>query len=262
MHEHQDPPSASTLRRPVPLERAAAAELLGSFLVVFVSAGSVVTAGAGGGGVVGVALASGFAFAAALTTTLPRSGGGVNPALTAAFWIAGRLTSVRAAAYVSAQLLGAIVAGLLLRLTIPEAMWRPSALGAPLLPRDVGAGPAAVLEAILTFALTTTAFAILVDDRGRTRALAGLMLGLVLAAATLVAWPLTGAALNPARALGPELASGTWSNWWVYWIGPGAGAVIAAVAYWSLFLREPDAPSDRANARASRTFGRRTPPGP
>ncbi len=260
MHERQDAPSVCAVRPPLPLERAAAAELLASFLVVFVSAGSVVTAGTGGGGVVAVALASGFAFAAALTTTLERSGGAANPALTAAFWIGGRLTSLRAGVYVAAQLVGAILAALLLRVTIPEAMWRPSALGAPLLPRDVGAGPAAVIEAILTFLLTTVAFAMVFDDHGgpRARRPAGLTLGLVLAAATLVAWPLSGAALNPARALGPELASGTWSNWWVYWIGPTAGAVIGAVACWWIFLRV-DAPNDGTNPDAPRARRLRRP---
>jgi aquaporin TIP len=238
MHEPHNP----TDRAPLSLPRAASAELVGSFFVVVAGAGSVVVAGTGGGGLVGVALATGFAFGAASAATLPLSGGGVNPALTAAFWVAGRLSSIRAAVYVIAQLVGGILAALLLRVTMPEAMWRPATLGAPLLARDEGPGPAVVLEATIVFLLTTTAFALLLGTRGRARAVVGLVLGVVVTAGTLVAWPLTGAALNPARALGPELASWTWTGWWIYWVGPGAGAVIGAVASWWVLLRAPSEP--------------------
>jgi aquaporin Z len=241
MDERREPPPTALEQAPLPLERAAAAEVLGSFLVVFAGAGSVVVAGSAGGGLVGVALATGLAFAAALTATIPLSGGGVNPVLTIAFWIAGRLSTERTLAYVLAQLVGAILAGFVLRIAVPAAMWQPAALGAPLVARDVGAGRAVLLEAVLTFLLTITAFALLVDDRARSPAPGGVALGCVLAAAILVAWPLTGAALNPARSLGPELAGGSWNDWWVYWVGPGAGAVVAAVTYWSVFLRQREA---------------------
>ncbi|HEX2425588.1 MAG TPA: aquaporin [Actinomycetota bacterium] len=223
---------------PLPLERAAAAELLGSFTIVLFGAGSVVVAGSVGGGLVGVALATGFAFAAALAATMPLSAGGVNPALTVAFWVAGRLSTPRTMVYAAAQVVGAVLAGVVLRLGVPQPSWSPAALGAPLLAEGVGAGPGVLIEAVATFILTMVAFALFVDDRVRSAGTGALALGLLLAAATLFAWPLTGAALNPARAIGPEIAGGTWSDWWIYWIGPGAGAVIGAVVYWSVFLRE------------------------
>jgi aquaporin TIP len=224
---------------PLPLDRAAAAELLGSFTVVLFGAGSVVVAGSVGGGLVGVALATGFAFAAALAATMPLSGGGVNPVLTVAFWVAGRLSTRRAAVYAAAHVVGAVLAGVVLRLAVPQPLWQPAALGAPLLAEGVGAGRGVVVEAVSTFVLTVVAFAMFVDDRVRSTASGALALGLLAAAATLFAWPLTGAVLNPARAIGPEIVGGTWTDWWVYWIGPGAGAVIGAVVYWSVFLREP-----------------------
>ncbi|MGZ4130184.1 MAG: aquaporin [Actinomycetota bacterium] len=189
----------------LPLDRAAAAELLGSFTLVLFGAGSVIVAGSIGGGLVGVALATGFAFAAA-------------------------------------QVVGAVLAGVVLRLGVPQPTWQPAALGAPLLAEGVGAGRGVLVEAVATFILTMVAFAMFVDDRVRSAASGALALGLLVAAATLFAWPLTGAALNPARAIGPEIAGATWTDWWVYWIGPGAGAVIGAVAYWSVFLREPTSP--------------------
>jgi aquaporin TIP len=227
---------------PLPLERAAAAELLGSFTIVLFGAGSVVVAGSVGGGLVGVALATGFAFSAALAATMPLSAGGVNPALTVAFWVAGRLSTPRTVVYAAAQVVGAVLAGVVLRLGVPQPSWSPAALGAPLLAEGVGAGRGVLIEAVATFILTMVAFALFVDGRVRSAGTGALALGLLLAAATLFAWPLTGAALNPARAIGPEIAGSTWSDWWIYWIGPGAGAVIGAVVYWSVFLREPARP--------------------
>jgi MIP family channel proteins len=244
MHEHQESPVRAPDDEVLPLERAAVAEFLGSFAVVLFGAGSVVVAGSVGSGLVGVALATGFGYAAALMAVMSLSGGGVNPVLTAAFWVAGRLDSVHAGAYVAAELAGGIVAGLVLRLAVPQAIWQPAGLGAPLLAEGVGAGRAVLLEAILTFVATIVAFALVIDDRARSVAYAGLAIGMTFAAATLVAWPLTGAALNPARSLGPEVAGGVWSDWWVYWIGPGAGGIVGAVTYWAVFLRgtipEPD----------------------
>jgi glycerol uptake facilitator-like aquaporin len=233
-----------------PVLWGAIAELLASFGFVFVAAGSVVMAGTGGDGLVGVAIASGAGYAAALAVSARRSGGGANPVLTAAFWVAGRLSAPRAAAYAAAQVGGGIVAGLLLRVCIPSATWHAAALGAPLLAQDVGSGRAVLIEAVLAFVLTIAAFATLVDERrefsvsgANAVGPASLVLGLVVAGGTLVAWPLTGAALNPARALGPELAAGEWLDWWVFWVGPLAGGVVGSVAYWFLFL-SADEPRD------------------
>jgi MIP family channel proteins len=223
----------------VTLERGAAAEFLGSFTVVLIGAGSVVVAGSVGSGLVGVALATGFAFAAAVMAVTPLSGGGVNPVLTGAFWVAGRLSTRRAAIYVAAEVLGGVVAGLVLRLAVPQATWQPAGLGAPLLAEGVGAGRGVLVEAVLAFVLTIVAFALVVDERSRSAAHAGLALGMMVTAATLVAWPLTGAALNPARAIGPEMAGGVWNDWWIYWLGPAAGGIVGAVAYWSIFIRAP-----------------------
>lgn len=237
MHDRSRPEAASG---EIALGPAAAAELVGSFAVVLAGAGSVVVAGSVGGGLVGVAVATGSAFAAALALTLPLSGGGVNPVITSALWVLGRLATVRALVYVAAQLAGGVVAGVVLRLAVPKATWRPAALGAPLLAEGVGAGRAVLLEAVLSFLLTLVAIALIVDERSASPWRAAPALGGFLAAATLVAWPLTGAALNPARAFGPEVAGGVWTDWWIYWVGPASGAVVGAVAYWWAFLRAED----------------------
>jgi aquaporin Z len=240
MHAHEDAPRPRAAGETA-IARAAAAELIGSFMVVLVGAGSVVVAGSVDSGLVGVALATGFAFAAALAATLPFSGGGVNPVLTAGLWIIGRLSTERATVFVAAQTVGAVFAGVLLRLMVPRPTWQPSGLGAPLLAQGVGAGRGVFVEAVFAFLLIFVAFATVPDKRPASSARAAVTLGLLIAACTLVAWPLTGAALNPLRALGPEIAGGVWSDWWIYWIGPTAGAVVGAVVYWSLFMRGTDA---------------------
>jgi MIP family channel proteins len=238
MHETREPAGAGPVEPVLPLGRAAAAELLGSFTVVLFGAGSVVVAGSVGGGLVGVALATGFAFAAVLAATMPSSAGGVNPVLTTAFWVAGRLATRRAVVYVAAQVVGSVLAALILRLGVPRPSWEPAALGAPLLADGVGVGQAVLVEAVASFVLTIAAFALFVDARTRSMAVGAIAVGVLASAATLFAWPLTGAALNPARAIGPEVAGGTWTDWWVYWVGPGAGGVVGAVVYWSVFLRD------------------------
>ncbi len=221
--------------------KAALAELIGSFVFVFAGAGSVIVAGPYGGGLLGVALATGFAVAAMVTATAPISGGHVNPAVTVGLWVAGRIGSTRAAAYIVAQFVGGILAALLLRFVVPTAVWKAAYLGTPLLAAGIGQGKGILIEALLAFFLVFTVFATLVDDRGPFRQAAGLTVGLVLAFDILVAGPFTGAAVSPARSFGPALVSWTWNGWWVYWVGPLAGGVIAAVLYWSAFMRDHEA---------------------
>jgi glycerol uptake facilitator-like aquaporin len=80
-------------------------------------------------------------------------------------------------------------------------------------------------------------FATMADPRGTFKSIAGLAIGFAVAMGILMGGPLTGAAMNPARALGPELISNTWDDFWIWYVGPFAGAVIAAVAYELLYLR-------------------------
>src|SRR5205085_7411004 len=140
--------------------------------------------------------------------------------------------------YVAAQLLGAIVGAAALRWTFPAILWKPARLGTPVPSGTISAGTAVVLEAILTFFLVYVVFGTAVDEHGPFSKLAGWPIGLVLTMDILAAGPLTGAAMNPARSFGPALVSGTWTDWWVYWIGPVTGGIIAAAVYWVTFLRD------------------------
>jgi MIP family channel proteins len=223
--------------------RAAVAEFVGTFALVFVAAGSAIVAGPSGSGLLGEALAYGFVVATMTSLTAHTSGGHLNPAVTVGVWVTGRISTLRAITYGAAQVAGGVLGGLLLRLVVPEVTWRAASLGTPLLAPRVGTGKGIAIEAVLTFFLAFAMFATALDDRGVPR-MAGAAMGLVIAFDVLAAGPLTGASANPARAFGPELVSGTWANWWIYWAGPLAGAAIASVLYWSVFLRErqPAAP--------------------
>ncbi len=223
--------------------RSAAAELVATFGLVVATVGSIVVAGPSGAGLLGVALASGFALATLVSFAAPVSGGHANPAVTAAAWVVGRISGARALLHIGAQLVGATLGAALVRLAFPGPSWRAAELGAPLLAPRVGAGRAVLLEAVLTFLLAVTYLSSVGDDRTPSPT-SGLPVGLALAVGVLVGGPLTGASLNPARAFGPELVAGVWAHWWVYWAGPLAGGALAAAAHWFLFLRrgEPSLP--------------------
>jgi aquaporin TIP len=218
------------------------AEFVGTLALVFIGAGSVIIAiGNGGGyaGLVGVALAHGFVLATFISGLGPVSGGHFNPAVTIGVWVGGKIEATRAAWYVLAQLAGAVAGAGLLRWVLPEQAWRNAFLGATLVSHRFGitTAKAILLEAILTFLLVFTVFAVAVDDRGVFKSIAGLPIGLVLAFDILVGGQLTGASMNPARSLGPALVGWKWTDYWVYLVGPISGGIIAASLYTFVFLR-------------------------
>jgi aquaporin Z len=89
----------------------------------------------------------------------------------------------------------------------------------------------------MTVFLVWAVWATAVDARGAFKSIAGLAIGLTITIDVFVGGPVTGAAMNPARAFGPELAGNTWTGWWIYWVGPIAGALFAAILYEYLYLR-------------------------
>src|SRR5262249_2957850 len=97
---------------------------------------------------------------------------------------------------------------------------------------------AMALEAVTTFFLVLMVFATAVDERGAFKSIAGFGIGLSITLGILVAGPFTGAALNPARAFGPALASSHWASHGVYWVGPLAGGFIAGLLYGPIYLKK------------------------
>ena len=219
------------------------AEFIGTFALVFFGCGAVCTDqylhGTGGLGLLGVALSFGLAIALMVCALGHISGGHFNPAITIGFWVTKRINTVDTILYWAAQLAGAIAAAFLLKAIVPEDTWRAVALGTPELARDFPRWAGMVLEAVTTFFLVFVVFATAVDERGTFKSVAGFAIGLTITLGILVSGPLTGGALNPARAFGPALASTHWANHGVYWVGPLAGGFVAGLLYDTLYLKKP-----------------------
>jgi aquaporin TIP len=212
------------------------AEFVGAFALVFAGMGAIAV----GADLVGVALAHGLVIAVMASAVGHISGGHFNPAVTFGFLVTRRMTPTLAGAYVAAQLLGATAGALALRALYPAQLDLDT--GVPQLGQGVGAAEAMGIEAILTFFLVWVIFATAADARGAFKSIAGLAIGLTITLDILAGGPLTGAAMNPARSLGPALVQNVWDDFLVYWIGPLAGGGLAALVYELLYLRGLEPP--------------------
>ncbi len=220
--------------------RRCAAEFVGTFLLVFAGPGAVVINEVSGGGVgsLGIGLSFGLAVMAAIYAVGHVSGAHINPAVTIAFALARHFPWSLVPAYVLAQLLGACAASAVhlalfgevanLGATVPS--------GSPL--------QALGLELILTMFLMFVVSSVATDVRAVGQAAAIAIGGYVALAATF-AGPVAGASMNPARSFGPALLSGTWTHWWVYWVGPIAGAVLGALLYRYVRVASPPKPDNK-----------------
>lgn len=212
------------------------AEALGTFALVFAGPGAIAVDAASGGGVssVGVGISFGLIVMAMIFALGHISGCHINPAVTIAFRLLGRVGTLRAAGYIVAQLLGAVLASL----AVVAIVGSEGDAGAST-PHINGADAALVSEVILTFFLVFVILAVATDDRAQGAFAAIAIGGYVGFAAT--GWgPVANASMNPARSFGPAVAANVWEAHWVYWVGPMAGAVAAALIY--ELLREPHTP--------------------
>jgi aquaporin TIP len=217
--------------------RATLAEFIATLLFVFVGAGAVVATGMVDGGdslsrLVAIALAHGLTIAILVTATARLSGGHINPAVTIAAIATRKIGLAKGAMYVGGQLAGAIAGAMLLLAVLPTES--QGNLGAHAL--SIGTGEGLIVEMMLTFVLVFVIFATAIDPRGPSH-LAPFAIGIAVLVDHFVGVPLTGASMNPARTLGPALASGEWANHWVYWVGPIVGGTVAAVLYNVVYIR-------------------------
>jgi MIP family channel proteins len=200
------------------LPQMLAAEFIGTFALIFFGPGAgMVNAQTQALGHWGVAIVFGLVVAAAVTTLGPISGAHINPVATLALWVSRRFPTGLVLPYIAAQLAGASAAGF----TLLALFGTEGKLGVTV-PRGSDA-QAFALEAILTFWL------ILVALRANGVG-AGALIGAVVMCEAMMAGPITGASMNPARSFGPAIASGIWSSHWLYWIAPILGALAAAGA--------------------------------
>jgi MIP family channel proteins len=218
------------------LGRRLVAEALGTFGLVFIGCAVVVVNGGfpnSGIGLLGIALAHAVVLSVMITATMTISGGHLNPAVTIGLLVTRRIDFRSAVAYVVTQLAAACVAAYLVKFLLPPAAVRNAMVGVPIIAGSVTLSQAIGLELVLTFFLMCGVYGTAVSpDAPRV---GGFGIGLVLLFDILVGGPLTGAAMNPARAFGPAVVSGEWVGHLAYWIGPIAGAILAGLL-WEHFL--------------------------
>ena len=220
------------------MTQRAASEFLGVFALVTVASAAVAVAG--DIGLLGVALAQGLILAAMIASLMRISGAHFNPAVTLGLLVTRRIAPGLAVVYWIAQLAGATVAALVIGLLYPSRFDRVLESSVPAVNHDTGFGVGAALglEMLLTFFLVWVVFAVAVDPRRAAGGAAAFAIGLVVTVDILVGGPITGAAMNPARAFGPQLVFGVWDDAWIYYAGPFLGGLVAALLYAWLLLRD------------------------
>jgi aquaporin TIP len=207
-------------------------EFIGTFMFVFAVSMSVALTQVG---FFGIAIAQGLALGVIVSSFAHISGAHFNPAVTLGALLTRRIGPVLAVLYWLAQFGAAALGALVAKVLLPDQIH--NSLGAPTLAPQIDRWQGLLLEALLTFFLVWVVFATAMDSRGVFPAIAGLGIGLIVTVDILMAGPLTGAAMNPARTFGPELVQNHWtSSFWIWYAGPLLGGAIAALLYDGLFL--------------------------
>lgn len=208
------------------------AECLGTFALVFAGTGAIVIDHASNGAIThaGVALTFGLIVLAMIYAVGDVSGAHLNPAVTAAFAVAGRFPWRSTPGYIGAQLAGAVAASLLLRVLFSADPTLGSTLpaGAP--------GQSFILETVLAFLLMFVILSVSTGskEKGIT---AGIAIGAVIALEAMFAGPICGASMNPARSIAPAVVSGHLEHLWIYIAAPVLGALLSIPA--CRLIREP-----------------------
>ncbi len=215
---------------------AALAELLGTFVLLFFGVGTVLALGGAGDPAqkLAIGLAFGLAILAMAYALGHVSGAHLNPAVTIGQALSGRFPLVAAAAYVVAQLVGALLGVLAAHALLGDANDVAISVTAP--GPGISAGQALFAEVLLGFILMLVVKGTAVDDRAEGPA-AGMAIGLTVAAGHLAMIPVSGSSFNPARSFGSAVVSGELGDLWIYVVGPVVGAVAAALLYEQVLRR-------------------------
>ncbi|KAL6506422.1 Aquaporin TIP1-1 [Orobanche gracilis] len=217
--------------------KAFVAEFISTAIFVFAGSGSSVAYNklTGNGpsspeGLIVASIAHAFALFVAVSVGANISGGHVNPAVTFGLFVGGHITLFRGILYVIAQLLGSVVACLLLSFATGLEIPAFALSG-------VSVWSAFVFEIVMTFGLVYTVYATAVDPKkGEIGIVAPIAIGFIVGANILVGGAFTGASMNPAVTFGPALVSFTWTHHWIYWAGPLVGGGLAGIVYEIFFI--------------------------
>ena len=213
------------------LKKTTLAEFIGTFILVFAGTGAMVfdVISEGAIGHLGIALVFGLVVMVMVYTLGHISGAHINPAVTIGLAVAGEFPTNRIAPYIAAQCLGAIAASF----TLLALFGNHADMGATL-PRVVDEQrltfQCLVLEGLLTFILMFVILNVAINAPDK-KSVVGIIIGGTIAVESGFAGPICGASMNPARSLGPALASGNFTDFWIYLVGPLTGA-LAAVPAW------------------------------
>ncbi|XP_058099071.1 aquaporin TIP1-2-like [Magnolia sinica] len=221
--------------------KAALAEFVSTLIFVFAGEGSGMAfnkltdnGSSTPSGLVAAALAHAFALFVAVSVGANISGGHVNPAVTFGAFLGGNISLFRGILYWIAQLLGSVVACLLLKFSTGGLTTSAFALSS-----GVGVWNAVVFEIVMTFGLVYTVYATALDPKkGSLGTIAPIAIGFIVGANILAGGAFDGASMNPAVSFGPAVVSWTWTHQWVYWVGPLIGAAIAALIYDLILIGE------------------------
>lgn len=250
-----DPARQQVTASTLPVARSTSAQLwastlaegIGTFGLVFAGCGAIMIDGISHGQIthIGVGLVFGLVITVMIYAFGHISGAHFNPAVTLAFVLARHFPLRHLWVYWSAQVVGAVLAALCLRFLLGNV----AHLGTTLPAGNGGVWQSFAFEALLTFFLMVVIMAMATDTRAVGQA-AALAIGATVALEALFAGPISGASMNPARSLGPALASGTWTAQWVYLTAPFLGAVVGALLY--RWMREagtlpPSSPAQEEN---------------
>jgi MIP family channel proteins len=232
------------------LIRALVGEFLGTFALVFIGAGAVVVDASKSGalGLVGIALAHAAVLSVMVSATMNISGGHLNPAVTFAIWMSNRIKLTDAAIYIAVQLAAGALAALAVKTLAPAMAGETTSYGVPRIAGDVTLTKAILIEGVLTLFLVSAVFGTAVSPEAPK--IGGFGIGTVLLFDILLGGPLTGAAMNPARAFGPALIGNDWHGHAAYWIGPLLGAAVAGLLWSKVLLPVTEKPAEGKTRKA------------
>lgn len=210
-------------------------EFIGPFALCFAGPAAIVITG--GGDLVAIGLAHGLAIGLMIMAAGHISGGHFNPAVTVAMIATRRIDTTTGGAYIVAQLLGGLCGAIAVRLTTEETLRNAVQLGVPAVGLGHSNASALFMEGILTFFLLFAIFGAAVDPRS-SKSIAGLVIGLTITMDILAGGAVSGAAMNPARWFGPAVVQTQFDDFWIWIVGPIAGALVAAFIYNDVLLKD------------------------
>ncbi|MGI9139974.1 MAG: aquaporin [Gemmatimonadaceae bacterium] len=225
-----------------------AAELIGTFALVFMGGAAIMGTAISGSqaGLLEIALAHGLVIAI-MVTALMRISGHFNPAVTLGFLAVRRIDPMMAGVYIVAQLLGAMIGAYMLKSVFPEPIFVAARGGGQFISLDITGTQAFIAEMVVTFLFVLVVFGTAVDPKAPR--VGGLAIGFAITAGILAIGPITGGSMNPARSFGPAVASGVYEGQIIYWTAPILGGILAALLYEHLFLRGGPEPVDHGTVR-------------